>query len=132
MENELKKLVDSKEKILYEGRPSKKCFIFESIFNPLLPIAIIWGLIDAFFIYSAFGGMGESQSGFSWFLIPFFNKQKQVLGETASSKTGAKNVQDEHGSYCNVRKQRKCLKNPTMMGACQRNVGTNVYIVSSQ
>ena len=31
MENDLKMLVSDKEKILYEGKPDKKCFIFESI-----------------------------------------------------------------------------------------------------
>ena len=56
MENELKKLIDPKERVLYEGRPSKKCFIFESIFNPLMPFAILWALIDGFFILSASNG----------------------------------------------------------------------------
>ena len=37
MENELKKLINENEKVLYEGKPDKKCFIFESIFNPLMP-----------------------------------------------------------------------------------------------
>ena len=46
MENDLKKLVSENEKILYEGKPDKKCFIFESIFNPVMPFALIWGLID--------------------------------------------------------------------------------------
>ncbi len=71
MDNELKKLVDSKEKILYEGRPSKKCFIFESIFNPLLPVAIIWALLDGFFIISA-TGVGAFDGGILFFIIPFF------------------------------------------------------------
>ena len=34
-------MIKSGEKILYEGKPDKKCFIFESLFNPLLPFAII-------------------------------------------------------------------------------------------
>ena len=41
-------------KILYAGKPDKKCFIFESIFNPLLPFAVLWGLFDMFFIGAAF------------------------------------------------------------------------------
>ena len=41
MENDLKQLVGNNEKIMYEGRPNKKCFLFESIFNPLLPFALI-------------------------------------------------------------------------------------------
>ena len=46
MKNELKNLVGNDENILYEGKPNKKCYIFESIFNPLLPFAIIWAIID--------------------------------------------------------------------------------------
>lgn len=41
MENDLKKLVGAGEKIFYEGKPNKKCFVFESIINPLLPFALI-------------------------------------------------------------------------------------------
>ena len=69
MENDLKLLVGNNEKILYEGRPSKKCFIFESIFNPLMPFAIIWALID----FGVMGGLlffGELKE-FSFFIIPF-------------------------------------------------------------
>ena len=69
MENDLKLLVGTNEKILYEGRPSKKCFIFESIFNPLMPFAIIWALID----FGVMGGLlffGELKE-FSFFIIPF-------------------------------------------------------------
>lgn len=46
MENELKKLVGKDEKILYEGKPDKRCFVMESIFNPLLIIALIWAIFD--------------------------------------------------------------------------------------
>ena len=54
MENDLKQLVGNNEKILYEGKPSKKCFVFESIFNPLMPFALIWAIIDFGFIGGAF------------------------------------------------------------------------------
>ena len=54
MENELKNLISSNETILYEGKPNKSCFIFESIFNPLLPFAIIWAVIDLGFMSQAF------------------------------------------------------------------------------
>lgn len=46
MLEELKSIVGSNEKILYEGKPNKKCYIFESIFNPLLPFALLWAIID--------------------------------------------------------------------------------------
>lgn len=69
MKEDLKQLVGNNEKILYEGKPSKKCFIFESIFNPLMPFAILWAIIDFGFIGGAFvfGEMGE----FGFFIIPF-------------------------------------------------------------
>ena len=72
MEEELKKLNGEGEKIFYEGKPSKKCFIFESIFNPMMPFAILWGLIDSTFIGATlFAGSGEG-GGFLLFIIPFF------------------------------------------------------------
>ena len=44
---ELKKYVGSNEKIIYEGNQDFRCLIFETIFNPNLPLAIIWGAIDS-------------------------------------------------------------------------------------
>ena len=57
MVEELKSMVGTDETILYEGKPDKKCFIFESIFNPLLPVAIIWAVIDMGFLGFAMGDM---------------------------------------------------------------------------
>lgn len=57
MVEELKSMVGPDETVLYEGKPDKKCFIFESIFNPMLPFAIIWALVDAGFLGVAVGGM---------------------------------------------------------------------------
>lgn len=57
MVEELKNMVGMDETILYEGKPDKKCFIFESIFNPLLPFAIIWAIFDAGFLGMTVGGM---------------------------------------------------------------------------
>ncbi|MCH5189628.1 MAG: PH domain-containing protein [Oscillospiraceae bacterium] len=70
MKNDLQNLIGANETILYEGKPDKKCFIAESIFNKMLPIAIAWGIID-------FGLIGLSLSSedaeeISFFLIPFF------------------------------------------------------------
>ena len=69
MENDLKRLVNEGEKILYEGKPNKKCFIFESIFNPLMPFAILWGIID-FGILSGTIFFSEDK-GVLLFIIPF-------------------------------------------------------------
>jgi hypothetical protein len=69
MENDLKGLVGAQEKILYEGKPDKKCFIFESIFNPMMPFAIIWAIID----FGILGGalFSASREGLMYFIIPF-------------------------------------------------------------
>ena len=64
MLEELKSMVGSNETILYEGKPDKKCFIFESIFNPLLPVAIIWAIFDTGFLGIAIGSM-------NFVMIPF-------------------------------------------------------------
>lgn len=53
---ELLALITEGENILWEGRPNKRCFILEAIFNPFLPIAFLWGLIDSGFIYVAMNG----------------------------------------------------------------------------
>lgn len=68
MDNELKLLIGDDEKIIYAGKPNKKCFIFESIFNPLLPIALIWGLIDFGFIGVS---MSSKEEGLAFFMVPF-------------------------------------------------------------
>ena len=57
MVEELKSMVGIDESILYEGKPDKKCFIIESIFNPLLPVAIIWTMIDLGLMGFGFGSM---------------------------------------------------------------------------
>ena len=64
MVEELKSMVGSNETILYEGKPDKKCFIFESIFNPLLPVAIIWAIFDTGFLGIAIGSM-------NFVMVPF-------------------------------------------------------------
>lgn len=68
MIEDLKTIVGSSEKILYEGKPNKKCYIFESIFNPLLPFALLWSIID-FSIGDVF--LAGSSGNMSFFIIPF-------------------------------------------------------------
>ena len=69
MIEELKKIVGSNEKILYEGKPNKKCYIFESIFNPLLPFALLWAIID----FGVLGGVffTDGSGNMLFFVIPF-------------------------------------------------------------
>jgi len=71
--NDLKNLVGTNEKIMWEGKPNKKCFIFESIFNPLMPFALIWAIIDFGIIgFGAFEAITDGESNMLFFLIPFF------------------------------------------------------------
>lgn len=44
--NDLKLLIGKNEQIYFEGKPNKKCYILEGIFNPLMPFALIWAIID--------------------------------------------------------------------------------------
>ncbi len=69
MKEELLKLIGDEEKILYEGKPDKKCYIFESVFNPLLPFAIVWAIIDLGILGASVFTMEEK--GFLLFIIPF-------------------------------------------------------------
>ena len=64
MVEELRTMVGTDETVLYEGKPNLSCFIFESIFNPLLPVAIVWVLFDFNFLKNAMGDMG-------YVLLPF-------------------------------------------------------------
>lgn len=40
------------EKVLWYGKKAKSVSFFESIFNPLMPFALIWALFDGFVIYA--------------------------------------------------------------------------------
>ncbi len=50
----LRSLVSGREEVLWEGRPNKKCFLLETVFNPLLIIAAIWLVLDLSFMIPAF------------------------------------------------------------------------------
>lgn len=69
MLEELKMIIGSDERILYEGKPNKKCFIFESIFNSLLPFALIWGIFDFSILGGAFFAEGSNSAFF--FIVIF-------------------------------------------------------------
>lgn len=69
MLEELKAIVGSNEKILYKGKPNKKCYIFESVFNPLLPFALLWAIFDLGILGSAF--FAQDSNNMLFFLIPF-------------------------------------------------------------
>lgn len=64
--SDLEAMVGMNETILWRGKPDKKCFILESIFNPLLPFALIWALVDFVVI-----GVTFSTGNMLWFVLPF-------------------------------------------------------------
>lgn len=67
---ELYTLVGKDEKILWSAKPDKKCFLLESIFNPLLPFALLWVLFDAGFIFLV--SHAKDSSPMIPFLVVFF------------------------------------------------------------
>lgn len=68
--SDLELMVGKNETILWKGKPNKKCFLLESVFNPLLPFALIWALVDFGVIFGM--SIGGAMSGASFFLVPFF------------------------------------------------------------
>lgn len=71
---DLELMVGSNEKILWQGKPNKRGFILEGIFNPLLPFALIWFLFDSMFIFAFLNGTKTPHALNSevLFLILFF------------------------------------------------------------
>lgn len=69
---QLQSMAQDNEEILWYGQPHKKCFVLESIFNPLLPFAAIWALFDCAFICAMIFSDKHSHSPMLLFAIPFF------------------------------------------------------------
>lgn len=53
MREQLKTMIGHGETIYYEGNPDTKTFILESVFNPMLPVALIWGTLDLFMLFAS-------------------------------------------------------------------------------
>ena len=72
--SELELMVGKDEKIFWQGKPNKRCFILEGIFNPMLPFALAWFLFDSLFIATFIGGAATSGAPavFSIFPLIFF------------------------------------------------------------
>lgn len=60
--SELELMVGSNEKIFWKGKPNKRCFILEGIFNPMLPFALVWFLFDSVFIAAFLAGATTSEA----------------------------------------------------------------------
>lgn len=68
--SELELMVGSNEEILWKGKPNKRCFILEGIFNPMLPFALVWFLFDSMFIAAFLGGETISKTPTAFTIIP--------------------------------------------------------------
>ena len=68
----LELMVGAKEKILWQGRPNKKCYILEGLFNPMLPFAFLWLLIDSTFLLAFALGVGDAEGWDFFFIIPLY------------------------------------------------------------
>lgn len=68
--SELELMVGKNETVLWSGKPNKRCFILEGIFNPLLPFALIWFLFDSFFIAAFLGTGAAKELPFSFVAFP--------------------------------------------------------------
>lgn len=68
--SELELMVGKNEKILWQGKPNKRCFILEGIFNPLLPFALVWFLFDSLFITAFIGGSTASGAPTAFSIVP--------------------------------------------------------------
>lgn len=69
--SELELMVGKNEKILWQGKPNKRCFILEGIFNPLLPFALIWFLFDSLFIAAFISGSATAGVPKTFVILPF-------------------------------------------------------------
>lgn len=72
----LESQIGANEQILWSGTKDKKVSVLEAIFNPMMPFALIWGIIDASFIGTMLKGVryasAESAASPIGFVIPFF------------------------------------------------------------
>lgn len=68
---ELRRMVTPDERILWEGKPKRKVFIWENVIT-LMPIALIWLAIDAGFIFMMVSFDTGMPKSFLFILIPFF------------------------------------------------------------
>lgn len=59
----------SGERVYWRGKPNFKCFILESIFNPMLFVAIFWGILDFFVFKTVFSSMTGREGNMAYFMV---------------------------------------------------------------
>lgn len=93
----LRDQVSSGEAVLWNGKKSVKVSVLESIFNPMLPFALIWLIFDMVFIgLSALSG-GGIEGSMALVMVPFFLLHLMpvwiYLGGVITSAMKAKNTE---------------------------------------
>jgi len=66
-------MVGKEEKILWRGKPDKQCYVLEGIFNPMLPFALVWFLIDSIFLVMGILAASEHPAGFIILIFVLFH-----------------------------------------------------------
>ena len=69
--SDLELMVGADERVIWQGKPNKRGFILEGIFNPLLPFAFVWFLFDSLFIAAFVGSAASSEMPTQFVLLPF-------------------------------------------------------------
>lgn len=71
--NTIEDVLNSDEKVLWQGKPNAKSYVLAAMLK-MLPIAIIWLLIDGFVLTAIITGMvkGQMPTSILWFVVPFF------------------------------------------------------------
>lgn len=66
---EMRAMKGPDERIHWFGRPDKRCFVFECIFNPMLPFSIVWAAFDAFMLFGM--DLAKVMGGGDWKQLAF-------------------------------------------------------------
>lgn len=69
MESRLRSAVNDDEVVVWQGKPQRGCFILESIFNPMLPFALLWAAIDITILLVTMHS--EAAGEMQFMIIPF-------------------------------------------------------------
>ena len=67
----LREQISTGERVLWEGKKDTKVSVFEAIFNPLMPFALIWFIFDMGFI-AVFSQEIPTDGAFLGSMIGFF------------------------------------------------------------
>ena len=70
--SQLELLIGADENVLWSGKPNKRGFILEGIFNSMLPLALFWAFIDLSIIRGILtGGINNASNESTLFILIF-------------------------------------------------------------